>query len=138
MIRTVFDTNVLFSAAFKDSGTPARILDLAVRSIVTPCVSDEVMAEYRDVLGRPVMLPHAPRARKLLDLMAVFAVHVFPNQKLHLCSDEDDNCFLECAVASEAEYLVTGNARHFPKRFNPVAIVTPRQFLERLIAAGLA
>ena len=138
MIRTVLDTNVLFSAAFKDSGTPARILDLAVRGIITPCVSDAVMAEYRDVLGRPVMLPHAPRTKKLLDLMEVFAVHVSPDQKLSLCSDEDDNRFLECAVFAEAEYLATGNTRHFPKRFTPVAIVTPRQLLERLIAAGLA
>ncbi len=138
MIRSVLDTNVLFSAALKESGTPALVLELVERGIITPCISDAIIAEYRDVLGRPVMLPHARRAKKLLDLMAIFALYVSPALKLSICSDADDNCFLECAVAAEAKYLVTGNIRHFPKNFSAVAIVTPRELLDRLIDAGLA
>ena len=29
-------------------------------------------------------------------------------------SDPDDNIFLECAAAAQADYLVTGNQGHFP------------------------
>jgi predicted nucleic acid-binding protein len=68
----------------------------------------------------------------LLALMDKFAVHVSPTQELFLCSDPDDDCFLECAVAAEAAYLVTGNLRHFPRNYEPVAIVTPRQLIDRL------
>ena len=92
------------------------------------------MAEYLDVLTRPILRPHAARAREVLELMAKFAVHVSPTQKLSLCSDPDDDCFLECALAAEAAYLVTGNVRHFPKDYAAIAIVTPRQLLQRLIA----
>jgi predicted nucleic acid-binding protein len=35
---------------------------------------------------------------------------------------------LECAQAAGAEYLVTGNTRHFPKAVT--AIVTPKQFID--------
>jgi putative PIN family toxin of toxin-antitoxin system len=134
MIRVVFDTNILFSAAFKRVGVPAQVLDLVTPGILTPCVSDALMAEYEDVLTRPILRPHAARAREVLALMAGFAVHVSPTQKISLCSDPDDDCFLECAVAAEAAYLVTGNLRHFPKNYEPVPIVTPRQLLSRLIA----
>jgi len=109
-------------------------LDLVAPGILAPCLSDTIMAEYLDVLTRPILRPHAARAREVLDLMATFAVHVSPTEKLSLCSDPNDDCFLECALAAEAAYLVTGNTRHFPKDYKPVAIVTPRELLKRLIA----
>jgi predicted nucleic acid-binding protein len=83
---------------------------------------------------RPILQPHTVRAREVLALMTKFAVRVSPAQKLSLCSDPDDDRFLECALAAEARYLVTGNLRHFPKDYKPVSIVTPRQLLDRLIA----
>jgi len=133
MIRVVFDTNILFSAAYKRVGVPAQVLDLVVPGILTPCISDAVMAEYQDVLTRPILRPHAERAREVLALMAKFAVQVSPAQKLSLCSDPDDDRFLECALAANAAYLVTGNVRHFPKNYQPVQIVATRQLLNRLI-----
>lgn len=134
MIRVVFDTNVLFSAVFKQVGVPARILDLVRPGIITPCVSDAILAEYHEVLRRPVLRPHAPRAEEVLTLMGTFAVRVSLTEKISVCSDPDDDCFLECALAADAAYLVTGNVRHFPKNYEPVPIVTPRQLLTRLIA----
>jgi putative PIN family toxin of toxin-antitoxin system len=134
MIRVVLDTNVLFSAVFKRVGNPAQLLDLVTPGVLTPCLSDAIMVEYLDVLTRPILQPHAARAREVLALMTKFAVHVSPAQKLSLCSDPDDDRFLECALAAEARYLVTGNLRHFPKDYKPVSIVTPRQLLSRLIA----
>jgi predicted nucleic acid-binding protein len=46
---------------------------------------------------------------------------------------------LECAEAARADYLVTGNARHFPKSFKSTIVVTPKQFMDRIIPhlAGL-
>ena len=133
MIRVVFDTNILFSAAFKRAGIPAQVLDLVTPGILTPCISPAVLAEYQDVLTRPILRPHADRAREVLALMAKFAVRVSPIEMLSLCSDPDDDRFLECALAAEAAYLVTGNLRHFPKDYARIPIVTPRELLTRLI-----
>jgi predicted nucleic acid-binding protein len=47
MIRVVFDTNILFSAAYKRVGVPAQVLDLVVRGILTPSMSDAVMVGIR-------------------------------------------------------------------------------------------
>jgi predicted nucleic acid-binding protein len=35
--------------------------------------------------------------------------------RLDVTSDPDDNMFLECADAARADYLVTGNPKHFPR-----------------------
>jgi hypothetical protein len=37
--------------------------------------------------------------------------------------------FLECAVEAVADYVVTGNARHYPSRYENVAVITPRALL---------
>lgn len=58
---------------------------------------------------------------------------VKPVDKLKVCSDPDDNIFLECAQAAEADYLVTGNLRHFPISWQGTKIVTSRIMLDTFI-----
>ena len=133
MIRVVFDTNILFSAIYKKTGIPAQVLDFVTAGVLTPCISDPVMEEYEDVLTRPVLREHASRVKEVLAYLRQLAVYVKPIQELDCCSDPDDNRFLECAHASGAVYLVTGNARHFPKTYAGTTIVTPRTLLDRLL-----
>ena len=48
-----------------------------------------------------------------------------------LSRDPADNKFLECALESQADYLITGNTRHFPlKMFHGTRIITPRDFID--------
>ena len=47
-------------------------------------------------------------------------------------NDDPDNRFLECAHAAAADYLVTGNTKHFPAVFETTTIVTPKQFTDLL------
>jgi len=42
---------------------------------------------------------------------------VRPSVPVRVCSDPDDDVFLECSQASGADYLVTGNVRDFPPRW---------------------
>jgi uncharacterized protein len=44
--------------------------------------------------------------------------------------DPDDNKFLECAEVAGADYLVTGNKRHFPARWKHTKVVSAREFIE--------
>jgi len=55
---------------------------------------------------------------------------VRPQHKLKVASDPDDNRFLECAEASGANYLVTGNKRHFPRQWKQTLVVNARELLE--------
>src|SRR5438067_2898194 len=62
ILRVVFDTNILYSAIRQPKGLPAKAVDLVVAGQVIPCVSDEVLEEYRDVLLREELDLHDRRA----------------------------------------------------------------------------
>jgi predicted nucleic acid-binding protein len=54
---------------------------------------------------------------------------VKPSRALQVTKDPDDNKFLECADAARADYLVTGNQRHFPKFWKNTKVITSREFI---------
>ena len=136
MIRVVLDTNILFSAVFKSSGTQARLIRLIVDSHIVPCVSPAVLAEYKEVLVRPILHRYAAEAEYILDLLTTIALRVVPINSVTAATDPDDNCFLECAEAADADYLITGNKRHFPKTWKKTKIVNTREFLEEIKEGG--
>lgn len=47
--------------------------------------------------------------------------------------DPDDNHFLECAEAAGADYLVTGNKKHFPSSYKNARVVDAREFLDLIV-----
>ena len=95
------------------------------------CVSEELLTEYREVLRRPKFVGIDPqRIDLLLKLVADEATLVRPTIVLKISRDETDNRFYECAEAAGADYLVTGNIKHFPNDHKTTKIVTARQMLE--------
>lgn len=135
MIRVVFDTNVLYSAIFKRTGHEARAFDLVVTGQIIPCVSEAVLAEYQDVLFRPALLNHSQRATQVLQILSSVALHVTPTETLTISPHDSDNRFYECADAAMADYIVTGNTRHFTKPHKNTKIINARKLLE-LLATG--
>jgi uncharacterized protein len=61
---------------------------------------------------------------------------VAPPRHLGVASDPDDNMFLECADIAKADYLVTGNQKHFPIFWKKTKVITPREFIS-LVAPHL-
>ena len=49
----VVDTNVLVSAMLKIQSIPGQIANEALLGDLIPLLSDEILAEYREVLARP-------------------------------------------------------------------------------------
>lgn len=54
-LRVVLDTNVLISAALKPSGRQALVVELVAFRAVELCVSEAVLAEYREVFRRQTL-----------------------------------------------------------------------------------
>ena len=128
-LRLVIDTNILVSAALKPHGLQRTILLLAIAKPANLYVTEGILAEYRDVLARPEFkIPRGLRQR-LLQLIKNHARIVTPASTLQVAKDPGDNKFLECADAARADYLVTGNQRHFPKFWKQTKIITSREFI---------
>jgi putative PIN family toxin of toxin-antitoxin system len=129
MIRLVLDTNVLVSANLNDEGFEALVVALALNRKIQLYVSEAILDEYQRVLLYP-RLKFVPKEiiRFLARLRRVSAV-VALTRTLSISSDEPDNRFLECAEAAGADFLVTGNKRHFPKQWKTTQVVNARELL---------
>jgi uncharacterized protein len=131
MIRVVLDTNILISALLSPSGPPAQVFLRAILDSDTQlCVSGEVYAEYEEVMRRPRLRRSESEVANALRAVRDRAYWVKPSVRVRAGVDPDDDIFLECAIASGAQYLVTGNLRHFPKQWEDVKTLTARQFLD--------
>jgi putative PIN family toxin of toxin-antitoxin system len=128
-LRLVIDTNVLISAALKPAGLQRTVLLLAITKPARLYVSQPILREYRDVLARPELRIRKGLRQQLLQLIKNRSYTVAPMQSLEVTTDPDDNIFLECADAARADYLVTGNQKHFPKFWKKTKVITPREFI---------
>jgi putative PIN family toxin of toxin-antitoxin system len=130
LTKVVLDTNVVVSAHLKAGGLEAFILDLALASKLQLYVSPDVLAEYEEVLRRPRFRIDSKKVTQSLRLIKKRAKNVKPTLTLSVSPDPDDNRFLECAEAAGADYLVTGNRRHFPSKHRNTLVVNARQLIE--------
>src|SRR5579872_5278126 len=128
MNRVVLDTNVIVSSLLVPAGTQASILTLAVRGHIELYVSPFVLAEHEEVLHRPRFRLEPRHIDTALASIRKMAHLVEPTQVLSISSHESDNRILECAETAAADYLVTGNTRHFPQCYRQTKIVTGRRF----------
>jgi putative PIN family toxin of toxin-antitoxin system len=128
-LRLVIDTNILISAAIKPAGLQRTVLLLAITRPARLYVSRPMLEEYSEVLGRPELRIRKGLRQQLLQLIKNHSYTVVPTRRLDVTSDLDDNLFLECADAARADYLVTGNQKHFPRFWKKTKIITTREFI---------
>ena len=133
MIRVVIDTNILVSGLLQPEGLPAAVLMLVFSGQVRLCVSDAVFAEYDEVIRRPQFKRPPDVIEGTLQSIRKLGHWVKPGFRVEECTDPDDNVFLECAQAAGADYLVTGNRRHFPNRWRKTQIISARELIELIL-----
>lgn len=129
-LRLVLDTNVVVSAALKPEGLQRTVVLLAITKPARWYVSDAIVSEYALVLARPELKIRKSLRQQLLQLIKTHARIVIPSRLSPITSDPADNIFVECADAARADYLVTGNQRHFPKFWKKTKIISSREFLD--------
>jgi putative PIN family toxin of toxin-antitoxin system len=129
-LRLVVDTNIVVSAALKPEGLQRTVLLFAITKPARLYVTEEIIAEYRDVLSRAELKIRKGLRQQLLQLIQNRAHSVKPSRPLQVTGDPGDNKFLECADAARADYLITGNQRHFPKFWKKTKVITSREFTD--------
>jgi uncharacterized protein len=128
-LRLVIDTNILVSAALKPDGLQRTVFLLAITRPARLYVSEAIFAEYREVLSRRELRIRKGFRRQLLQLIRNHSHFVNVSHTLQVTKDPDDNRFLECADAARADFLVTGNLRHFPRFWKKTKVITSREFI---------
>jgi putative PIN family toxin of toxin-antitoxin system len=134
MLKVVFDTNVIVSAALYEKSLPALLLSLALEDKVRFFVSPALLNEYEAVLKRPRFKLGQKQITELMGKISQKALIVTPTKQLKILeADERDNRILECAIKAKADFIITGNKRHFPfEEFKGSKIVSPREFINSI------
>ena len=133
MHRVVLDTNVLISAFLSRSGIPNQILR-------------QVGQSYRLFIGKAILeeterVLHEPNIRKrgkltegdIQDFLnslraAAFVIENMPSLRV-IEDDPDDDAILACALAAQADYLVSGDMHlRRLKSYKGIQIVSPSEF----------
>ncbi len=130
----VLDTNVVVSAHLNEDGNEAAVFVLALAGKLRLFLSDPIFAEYKEVLSRPKFGLPSRQIERSLKLLRAASHLVTPTQTLLVSSDPADNKFLDCAQTAQADYLVTGNRRHFPKIWGKTRVVNAKELIKAIAA----
>jgi putative PIN family toxin of toxin-antitoxin system len=127
-MKIVLDTNVFVSALLTPYGNSAKVLNLILSDIIKLVYDNDVLSEYINVSHRKKFKIDLNYVSILIDFIqyeSIFTLTV-PCSHNKAFTDPDDRKFYDLLKSSNANYLVTGNLRHFPKETN---IINPTDFL---------
>jgi putative PIN family toxin of toxin-antitoxin system len=103
------------------------------QGLVVPCFSAEILEEYTKVLLRPRFGFSRDEIRALLDLLNRRGSLLESSIPARVSPDPDDDKFIGCAMATKADFLVTGNKRHFPEsQYADTRVVNAGELLEAI------
>jgi len=131
-MKIVMDTNVLLSSTIW-AGSANRVLLMLISNGAKFYTSKAILDEYEEVVRRDFpklvdMLPH------LMENIVSFSIFAESSVKLGVVKeDEDDNRIIECAMAANAEFILTYD-RHLLKlkEYEGVKILKPES-MRRLL-----
>ena len=130
MGRVVFDTNVLVSATLS-RGKPYTVLELAERGDIDSVTSPDIIDELEDVLSRERLPFESEQIDKFVEKILSMSELVTPEMDLEAVEDDpDDDKVLECAVAGNADYIVSDDSHLLDiEEYRGVEIVSPDESL---------
>ena len=136
-MRAVIDTGVLVSALIRQKGTTGSILRAMRDARFTAIYTTEIVVEIIDVLGRAQFRTkyhiEPDDITALVHLIRLHGELALPNRRVTICRDPKDNKFLEAALATQADCIVSGDADLLDlTSYEGIPILRPAEFLARL------
>lgn len=128
----VLDSNILVASLGKKS--PYRpIFDALILEKFEIAVSNEILTEYAEVVEQKTTSEISQNVlRLLINLPNLRLIQTYYNWQL-IVADPDDNKFFDCAVAAQADYIVSDDGHFkilkdipFPK----MKVIKGSEFLE--------
>ncbi len=139
-MKIFLDSSVIIAALLSEKGGSAKIVKLCEAKLLKIYISEDVIKEIEEVLGRKM-----PEAKPLFKKLLVFAhfkkvtvtVSHIKRAKAWI-SDENDAKILAAAKQSKVDYLITLDINDFIRdssvsRKSGLVIVTPADFLQKVI-----
>ncbi len=122
------------SGILSPRGSPAAVLRALLTERVRLCFDERILSEYRDVLHRGKFAFDRELVAEVLSFLEAAGIRTLAQPLNVALPDPEDPMFIEVAVFGDADFLVTGNLKHFPSSArHGIAVVSPRRFLEAVL-----
>jgi putative PIN family toxin of toxin-antitoxin system len=136
-MRAVIDTGVFVSALIRRQGTTGDVLRALRDGRFIVIYTTDIVVEIIDVLGRADFRAkyhiEPDDITALVNLIRLRGDLVNPIRRLTICRDPKDDKFLEAALATQTDCIVSGDADLLDLTpFEEIPILRPAQFLARL------
>jgi len=134
----VLDTNVIVSSLLSPAGPTAGVIRHWEANDFDVVISTHLLGELEGALGYPrvvkVLKLTQDEISSFLKYLSTITAVVGPELRLAVNEkDPDDNRILECAVAGNASYVITGDKHLLEiKEYQGIVILSPSGFLTLL------
>ncbi len=137
-IKAVLDTNVLISSLIASQGNPHHIFAAWKKGKYTLVISDYLLQELHHVLTYPRIAKRLPMSEaELAVILMAFAekaeIVTVTDNLPGITRDPKDDPIVACAVAGQADYLVSGDQDILVLgAYEGIQMVTPAEFVQIL------
>ena len=131
-MKIVLDTNVFISGIFF-RGPPFEILNAWKHSRLQIVLTKKILEEYQRVAGALANKFPTIHILPIIELLTIHSLFIDADDfAISVCQDPDDNKFIECAIASKAKIIVSGD-KHLLNvtGYQGITVLKPREFVDR-------
>ncbi len=137
-MKVVIDTNVWIESISKHSRFH-RLYKAFLDGKFNLLISNETLLEYEEIIKSHCQHIDQIRFIFLMDI-SPYINKISPTFRFNLIpADPDDNKFIDCAIAGQADFLITSD-KHFQtistKGFPPLSVITPEKFIKSFVLCG--
>jgi uncharacterized protein len=108
-MKVIIDTNILISAAISGNKPEEVINFIIASSDYQWVVSQSILDEYIEVLNRRKIKLNEEKRNRWLNLVNDSTVLIEVSETVNFPRDQKDAKFISCALASKANFLITGD-----------------------------
>jgi putative PIN family toxin of toxin-antitoxin system len=108
-MKILIDTNVLVSAVLRDRDPETVILFVVEQPDIEWVVSPEIVTEYKEVLARDKFNLPSALLQRWYQMLDNLTTNYIVKSSITYPRDQKDAKFLDCALASKADFFVTGD-----------------------------
>jgi uncharacterized protein len=133
-MKIVLDTNVFISGIFF-GGPPSEILKAWRKSKVSIVLTEQILQEYQRVGEELSARYPSINISPIIELFTIFGEFVeTEGVSESICEDPDDNKFIECAIASQSKFIISGD-KHLLKisGYKDIEVLKPRGFVDNYL-----
>ena len=131
MDKIVADTNIIVSSIFWN-GKPYRVVQKGINRELLIFISRDIINELKVVLKRDFGLEEQ-EIEDITKAISLFTHLVKTNREIDIVKeDRKDNIILECALAADANYIVSGDSHLLNlKEFRGIKVLSADEFLKK-------